>query len=178
MPRSLTDRGRLAVAVVGLGLLAGASSGRAAMPCASEDEAHGFVLRHLQSRLMVAALSCNQREAYNSFAQRFLGDLAAGGRALAAYFQRTGLGTPALNKHVTELANAAGLDRAADPGGFCEATWQLFWDLEQAPEKLSDIAAAHMVPAVRPPQSCAAVASAPLPRKTAAPQEAKAAVKN
>ena len=147
----------------------------AEMPCASEDEARGFTLRHLQSRLMVAALSCNQKEAYNTFVQRFMTDLTSGGRSLTAYFARTGLGTPALNRHVTDLANAAGLVRTTDPE-YCAVTWRTFWDLQQKPEDLVPIADASLMTAISLPRVCASQAAATLkPRKTAAPQEAKAA---
>jgi hypothetical protein len=142
------------------------------MACASDEEARGFILRHLQSQLMVAALSCNQKEAYNTFVRNFVVDLSAGGRALIAYFNRVGGGTPALNKHVTDLANAAGLSRASDPG-FCAATWRVFWDLQQRPEMLAEIAGQNVIPAVARPQTCT---SQRMLNKTAAPQEAKAAV--
>ena len=41
------------------------------MTCASSDEAAAFRMRDLQSRLMVAALSCNQLTAYNTFMDHF-----------------------------------------------------------------------------------------------------------
>jgi hypothetical protein len=151
----------------------------AEMPCASNEEARGFTLRHLQSRLMVAALSCNQRDAYNSFVQRFMVDLTSGGKALIAYFERTGGGASALNRHVTDLANGAGLHRASDPDGFCAATWRMFWELEQKPEQLSDIATRSLIPAITLPRACtpsATEANTGLTR-TAAPQEARAPVR-
>ncbi len=166
-----------AAALAGALNLSLAPGARAAeMPCASEDESRGFVLRHLQSRLMVAALSCNQKEAYNTFVQRFMTDLTVGGRSLTAYFARTGLGTPALNSHVTDIANAAGLRRAADPE-FCALTWRVFWDLQQKPEELQLMADANLIPAVNFPRTCTAKAAVPAVTKTAAPQTAKAAVK-
>jgi hypothetical protein len=162
-------------AVLGSSAMAAAA---ATMPCASDDEARGFVLRHLQSKLMVAALSCNQRDAYNTFMQRFMPELTDSGKAFAAYFTRTGLGAPALNSHVTEIANAAGLSRAANPR-YCEATWQLFWDLQQAPERLVEYAAENQMTAMTVPQSCAAAAPArrPVPNRTAAPLDREAAVR-
>ena len=67
-------RARLMLAVAGIAAVLGSSAmaASAPLPCASDDEARGFVLRHLQSKLMVAALSCNQRDAYNTFMQRFM----------------------------------------------------------------------------------------------------------
>ncbi len=161
-------------AVLGSSAMAAA----AAMPCASDEEARGFVMRHLQSKLMVAALSCNQRDAYNTFMQRFMPELTYNGKAFASYFTRTGLGTPALNSHVTEIANAAGLSRAANPR-YCEATWQLFWDLQQEPERLVEYAAENQMTAMAMPQSCPATAPArrPVPNRTAAPLDREAAIR-
>jgi hypothetical protein len=174
-------RGSLLLGAAGLAAtLVGSSGAMAAMPCASEEEAHGFHLRHLQTRLMVAALSCNQKEAYNSFMAQFMTEMTKGGKALQTYFQRTGLGTPALNKHVTDLANGAALYRSADPNGYCAAAWSVFWDLQQKPDELGNLARQSVVTSVEAPIACSAVAPAPAKpavKKTAAPQEAKAAVK-
>lgn len=153
------------------------SSPALAEDCLRSQETEAFILRHLQSQLMVAALSCNQSAAYNTFVQHFEPQLTEGGRALTAYFARVGGGMPALNKYVTEIANAAGLSRAADPQGFCAKTWELFWNLEQMPDRLLSLAAATLTDAIRLPQSCAAKTSAGVAIKTAAPQEAVAAVK-
>ncbi len=149
--------------------------------CASDDEARGFTLRHLQSRLMVAALSCNQRDAYNTFVQHFMTELTIGGKALTAYFERTGGGA------VTDIANGAGLSKASDSNGYCAAAWRVFWELEQAPERLVDIAMRNMVPSVSVPHACSEAtmmtpsAFHPLGLstviKTAAPQDDEAAVK-
>lgn len=172
-------RGRMLLAAASFAAVLGSSAmaSAAAMPCASNDEARGFVLRHLQSKLMVAALSCNQRDAYNTFMQRFMPELTSSGKAFAAYFTRTGLGTPALNSHVTEIANAAGLSRAANPR-YCEATWQLFWDLQQEPERLVEYAAENQM-MMAMPQSCPAVAPAvrPATNRTAAPLDREAAIR-
>src|SRR5688572_13566546 len=68
--------------------------------CITAEEATAFSLRHLQSRLMVAGLACNQRDAYNNFVESFRPPLADAGADLIAYFQRTGGGQSALNRHV------------------------------------------------------------------------------
>ena len=137
------------------------------MACAQEDETPAFALRHLQSRLMVAGLSCNQGDAYNTFVQHFTTELADSSAKLIAYFRRTGGGSVALNSHVTDLANAAGRSRAADPDGFCQSTWQVFWALEQTPEKLLQIAFDNLVEKVNLPPSCPGA-------RTTGLQEAKA----
>ena len=172
MVRSIAVTVAAATLVVALSASLAPAAQAAEMPCASEDEARGFTLRHLQSRLMVAALSCNQKEAYNTFVQRFMTDLTTGGRSLTAYFARTKLGTPALNRHVTDLANAAGLRRASDPE-YCAVTWRTFWDLQQKPEDLVVVADANLMTAIPFPRTCAAQ---PVATKTAAPQKTKAAV--
>ncbi len=149
----------IVAAIAAASMMAATAAQAAEMPCASADEAKGFTLRHLQSRLMVAALSCNQKEAYNTFVNHFMGDLSSGGRALIAYFQRTGGGSPALNKHVTDLANAAGLRLAYDQKEYCSAAWHVFWELEQRPEQLADIAGGSLIPTVSIPRSCSGSAA-------------------
>jgi hypothetical protein len=120
---------------------------RDAATCVSSEEAAAFQMRDLQSRLMVAALSCNQLTAYNSFMERFRPTLASAGRQLVSYYQRTGGGEPALNRHLTEMANAAGLSRAEAPEQYCGETWAMFLLLEDEPAGLSTMAAKY-TPAV------------------------------
>lgn len=136
-------------------LLLGVSStgAMAAEPCATPEETAAFQVRHLQSRFMVAALSCNQADAYNGFVTRFQPVLAEMGRKLVAYYSRAG-GTPALNRAVTVLANTASQLRGADPQGFCTATWNLFWELGQTPDQLAPAAARHVMTAAPLPQTC------------------------
>ena len=86
-------------------------------------------------------------------------------------------GAFALNKHVTDIANGAGLSRAADPQGFCSKTWELFFDLEQAPEQLLSLAEANLMSAIGQPQACETKSPVVASTETAAPQEAEAAVK-
>ncbi len=121
--------------------------------CASTDEADAFRLRHLQSRLMVAALACNQQAAYNTFVEHFRPRLTAAGADIVGYFKRAG-GEAALNRHITALANAAGLSRAEDPEAYCAETWTMFFLLEDDPMDLPVVAAAHALPAVAQPVRC------------------------
>ena len=120
--------------------------------CVSADEAEAFRMRDLQSRFMVAALSCNQLTAYNSFIERYRPTLASAGKQIAAYFQRTGGGEPALNRHMTELANAAGLSRAEEPEQYCGDTWAMFLLLEDEPSGLPTMAAKYRPGVVTPAQ--------------------------
>ena len=144
-------------AIAALVLLAAPVSSRAAnLQCGSSEEAKAFELRQLQSRLMVAGLSCNQSVAYNNFVQHYKSRLAAAGISLKGYFQRTGGGEPALNQHITQIANVAGLSRAQAPENFCADTWTMFLLLEDEEEQLPVIAAKHLLPGILGPQECRA----------------------
>ncbi|MBM3514835.1 MAG: hypothetical protein FJX59_14155 [Alphaproteobacteria bacterium] len=108
-------------------------------------------MRHLQSPLVVAALSCGQQQAYNSFVTRFQPELAAQGQRLIGYYQKSKNGVDSLNKAVTALANAASKLRAEDPQVFCTATWNLFWSLGREPDRLPAAAAENLMYAVPMP---------------------------
>lgn len=142
--------------------------------CVSSDEAAAFRMRDLQSRLMVAALSCNQLTAYNTFVERFRPTLASAGKRLVSYYQRTGGGEPALNRHLTELANAAGLSRAEAPEKYCGDTWAMFLLLEDEPAGLPTMAAKY-TPSVA--QCSAPDTGVNAPVKAAAPAVEPAPVK-
>ncbi|MSO98332.1 MAG: hypothetical protein EXR11_08960 [Rhodospirillaceae bacterium] len=142
--------------------------------CASAEENQAFQLRHLQSRLVVAALSCGQADAYNAFVTRHKPDLGRYGPRLIGYYNRTGSGQAALNRYVTGLANAAASIRAADPVGFCTQTWQVFWDLEQDPSQLLTLAAAHPISSISQPALCE-VSADPSQKQTAVPSRGTAA---
>lgn len=133
-----------------------ANGGEAAdmLPCTAAEEASAFNLRDLQSRFMVAALACNQQDAYNKFALRFQPHLINAGDRLMDYFTRIGRGPRAGNKHITDAANAAGLERAESPISYCTKTWNLFWTLEQAPLELAKTAAANLIATVSRPVAC------------------------
>jgi hypothetical protein len=163
--RVRANRFKRAVAVAALGAFFINSAPARAWNCVRSDEVEAFTLRHLQSTLMVAALSCNQRDAYNSFVLQFQDQLATAGRKLAAYFDRGGGGKLGLNKYVTEVANTAGLSRASDPQGFCEKTWEAFLKLQEEPQMLYALADFTMSQEMARPEVCAAGASSSYPRK-------------
>ena len=151
---------------------------QAATACVSSEEAEAFRLRHLQTRLMVAGLSCGQQDAYNAFVSRLQPMLSGYGPRLIGYFKRAGGGQAALNRYITELANAAAVIRSANPATFCAQTWDAFWTLQQEPEQLTVIAAANPIPSIRDPEPCAVPdqQSAASPEKqTAAPMTDAAA---
>lgn len=126
--------------------------------CMTAEEATAFSLRHLQTRLMVAGLACNQRDAYNNFVEAFRPPLSDAGADLTGYFQRTGGGQTALNRHVTELANVAGLYRAENPDGFCQDTWNMFLLLQDEPTALESQAIASVMHRAGAPALCVAPA--------------------
>lgn len=178
---SMNRAARVTVAIAAALSMAAPLVAEAAAPlkCASLEESDAFRLRHLQSRLMVAALGCNQQAAYNTFVEHFRPTLVSAGGKITDYFKRVGGGQPALNQHITELANAAGLSRAEDPAAFCKQTWELFWLLEQDPRVLTKIAEENLLKTPQP-QSCsvtvAAGAGAPAQNITATFDATKAAV--
>jgi hypothetical protein len=119
------------------GLAAGVAAfaaGPALAQCASGPEAVALQMRTLQTRLMVAALTCDARADYNAFVGRFRPVLARNGRLLVSYFDRTHgrAGKQELNRFVTQLANAASAVSIEDRGAFCaeaEATFARLADM-------------------------------------------------
>jgi hypothetical protein len=150
-----------AIAVCGIAATAVPATAGDLSTCVTAREAVAFSLRHLQSRLMVAGLACNQRDAYNNFVESFRPPLADAGADLINYFKRTGGGQTALNRHVTELANVAGLYRAESPEGFCQDTWNMFLLLEEDPAELEEQAVSHILADAGAPPLCAAPAAPP-----------------
>ncbi len=74
--------------------------------------------RALQTRLMVAALTCDQREAYGVFITRFRTQLSVNADSLASRFRDRG-GMTQVDRLVTRLANGAAADSTHDRAGFC-----------------------------------------------------------
>jgi hypothetical protein len=157
--------------------LAAPQAAVSAPACATSEEADAIYVRHLQSRLMVAALSCGQQEAYNAFVTRHKADLGEHAPRLIGYYKRAG-GTTALNRFVTALANAAAGLRAANPEAFCSQTWTMFWSLQQRPADLRLLAPSQIIPDIALPALCpppVAAAAAGAPKQTAAPRTGAAA---
>ena len=100
---------------------------------------------------MVAALGCNQQAAYKTFVEHFRASLVSAGGYMTDYYKRIGGGQAALNKHITDLANAAGLHRAESPNEYCTQAWNLFWSLEQDPHALSKVAEDNIFQAIAQP---------------------------
>lgn len=129
----------LVVAMVGLVL---SSSAQAALPtCASDSERQAMLVRGLQSYLMMAAVACNQSDAYNKFININQGELSRQGVALKAYFQRVygGNAERHLNGFITEIANEWSQVHMADMNNYCKSTWDMMYQLEKNPMPLAEV---------------------------------------
>jgi hypothetical protein len=113
--------------VAGLCAVAIASPAMAAGTCMQPAEKTAFEVHSLQSALMVAALNCQQEDAYNSFVTRFRKDLGGAYRGVSGHFRRTGGGTRKLDEYITNLANSHSQDGIRQGSAFCANTaplWQ------------------------------------------------------
>lgn len=99
--------------------------------CASPTDQDALGSRVLQSRLMVAALSCNQRPAYNAVMQSYKTIFAADGQALRSFFSRTygNRASTELNAFATRMANDASRHSTQNVRAFCQASDQAFQSL-------------------------------------------------
>lgn len=90
-------------------------------PCAASVDQISLQVRMLQTELMVAALTCNQRTDYNAFVTRFQPELALQGKHLQAFFkQKHGSGAAkALNGFITRIANESSRRGMQKRGEFC-----------------------------------------------------------
>jgi hypothetical protein len=93
-----------------MGSVKTAAGSARAETCADQNARRSLEVRVLQSELMVAALTCGQRQNYNAFVTTFRPVLKTQGAQLRTFFvQNYGLknGPKRLNKLVTRLANSA-----------------------------------------------------------------------
>ena len=96
----------------------------------SPQEKEAMAFRHLQTELMVAALSCGREEyrnKYNAFVVRYRPALKRNGRILKTIFKRN-YGRKSkrrLDRYVTQLANDVSV-RSMERSGFCTVAGQKF----------------------------------------------------
>jgi hypothetical protein len=112
----------LAGTVIAATLLAAMPSGFAlGAECAREIDQVALRTRAVQTDFMVAALSCDEKDHYNSFVKKFQPQLIRQGKNLQAYYKRAHgqRGTTELNSLLTKLANLASTRSIADRAGFC-----------------------------------------------------------
>jgi hypothetical protein len=96
--------------------------------CAGPADYLAISARHVQTELMVAALSCDAVERYNSFMKKFQPQLLTSNRQLRQFFERRfgSEGGIRTNEFVTQIANQSSersLDHITD---FCTAATQWF----------------------------------------------------
>jgi hypothetical protein len=103
MPGQRRRRMLLWATVVSFGTLQVAS----AAPCMTPREKHAFVMRGMQSQLMVVALHCNDGS-YDAFVQQHKADLTDAYEQIRKYFARVNRtsGETERDVYITELANA------------------------------------------------------------------------
>ena len=123
---------RIGAAAMVLGALAGSAG---AVICADRVERESLNVRQLQTQLMVAALSCNQRSDYNDFVRRFRPALADHSGVMKGYFRRIYGSRSAheINAYVTRLANEASALSIADRMAYCRASFDALTELLSAP---------------------------------------------
>ena len=139
-----------------------AITGTSALPayasvCASAKDRAALETRMLQTELVVAALSCNERGRYNTFVNRFKGEIGAGGKGLKSFFQRAyGKGADSkLNAFVTELANEASQRTIAYQGDYCgDAIKRFDTVLQLQPQEFSEFAAKQSFASLHGYDSC------------------------
>jgi len=113
------------VAMTAIALGMALPSAAQAASCAAANEESALQVRVLQTELMVAALTCNQRTDYNAFITRFQPQLSVQGKLMQAFFDRKyGSGSAkAMNGFVTRIANESSRRGMMKRGLFChEAT--------------------------------------------------------
>ncbi|KZD12714.1 hypothetical protein [Oceanibaculum pacificum] len=105
--------------------------------CAMPKERAALEARVLQSELMIAALSCNQRPSYNAVVTKYKGEMATTGKSLKQYFSRVygGQSSAELNGFVTRMANEASQRSLAELDAFCGSAAQKFAHLMESKAK-------------------------------------------
>jgi hypothetical protein len=132
---------RVCAAVLLSGVLTAGTVSAGELPTrnVTEKEQLAFQFRHLQTELMVAALSCGRKDiqsSYNSFVGRFGAALKANGVALKGYFTRmfgAKQGPNEMDSFVTRLSNELSLVSMRQPD-FCDRSHQLFATVMTVPQ--------------------------------------------
>ncbi len=113
--------------VAGAALLALSATATAAAECPGPSKT-AFMVRSLQTELMVAALTCQIRPEYNAFVSRFKSTLVRNGKVLRSYYSLN-FGDESkkrLNAYVTQLANKTS-ERTIDArGAYCDEAKDLY----------------------------------------------------
>lgn len=111
--------------------------------CASERDLAALNTRVLQTELMVAALSCGERQRYNMFVTSYQQVLTDRGQALQGLFKRAhgAQGATRLNAFITKLANDASQEIREKGDNYCVFAGELFDEtLAGTPAEINRIA--------------------------------------
>jgi len=119
---------RIKPTVVALATLAMTGQTLAADMCAQPEEAMALKTAAVQQELMVAALTCGDTGAYNSFVLSHRRELQRSDAALQSYFQRTRSGDEGYNAYKTALANNSSLASLHGQRAFCAQAEAAFYD--------------------------------------------------
>ena len=114
---------------------AGAATKPKAKICANDRDMAALNARVVQTELMVAALSCEEKPRYNKFASSYQDVLIARGGDLRAFFQRTmgSRGVTRMDALVTQLANDASKQSQMRADTYCQFAGDLFQKVLQTP---------------------------------------------
>ena len=116
-------------------MISGVASTATAYEDYSRAEWDSLNIRHLQSELMVAALSCGLRPQYNAMVKRFEAELIDRGQDLKQLFRRT-FGSASqreLDRFVTALANQSSTRSLSRGASYCAESAQLFDEILSLP---------------------------------------------
>jgi hypothetical protein len=148
----------------------------AAPSCKRTADEKSVYMRALQTDLMVAALTCNSSEQYNSFIHQFQPVLIKDSKELQSYFKKRDgkAGTRELNAFVTHLANDES-QRSIQEGSaqYCDESAKLFTAVLAEPsDKVEDfstteVALAPDAPVKYCPSAKTQTAAATAPAATA-----------
>lgn len=111
--------------------------------CASNRDMEGLDVRVLQTELMVAALTCDEKERYNRFITSYQPTLADRSNALRGYFRRAygGQGEFHMNAFVTRMANDSSTQSWKIRDNYCGFANDLFEEvLNGNPRDINQIA--------------------------------------
>lgn len=102
--------------------------------CATTKEVQALNLKALESSLMVAALSCDQKIYYNNFAKKYNRELISNSKNIVSYFKRN-YGKDYennLNKFITRIANHASKFSMTSGHDYCQNTKEIFLELTKS----------------------------------------------
>jgi|SRR5579871_2632215 len=127
---------RTGAAALMLTCIAGNVWAAAAGGCARPEDMTAIKAAAVQQRLMVAALSCDAAQLYNSFVRAYQKELQASDRTLENFFRRLNgrTGTEDYHAFKTRLANASSMQSIGDITGYCASAKQMFSAALDAPK--------------------------------------------